>query len=192
MPSATVSTGLLVAGIATSVVGTGVAVYGQMQAANAASEAAKYNAQIAQNNQMLANQEAVDAKSRGDIMAQEKANQTAGVLGRQKASLAANGVDVNTGSSVDLESDTMAAGQLDELTIQNNAARESAGYTNQSVNYSNQAAMDEASSQQAETAGALAAGSTLLKGAGSVAGSWYNFNYGSRQSNPGYGVSGGL
>lgn len=178
-----------IASIAATVVGTGASIYGQMQSSAAASAAASYNAQVSANNQKLANQEAQDAIARGDQQAQLKASATEQVIGRQKAALAANGVDVNSGSAVDLESDSAAAGQFDQLTIQNNALRESIGYHNQGINYQNQASLDEASSANALSAGELQAGASVFKGAGSVAGQWYNFSYGTRQANPGYGVS---
>lgn len=185
-------TTLAIAGIAASVIGTGVAMEGQMQASAAASNAAKYNAEVAAQNQTIANTEAAQATAAGQVEAQQKANATNEMVGRQKAELAANGVDVNTGSAVDLESDTKAAGQLDQLTIQNNAARTAAGFTNQGISYADQAQLDQANSENTLAVGELGAASTALKGGGSVAGQWYNYTYGNRQANPGYGVSGGI
>lgn len=178
------------AGAAATVVGTGISVYGAMQTANAQSKAADAQAQQARNNAILAGRAADDATARGDIAAQQKANQTNQLLGQQRVGLAANGVDPNSGSALDLQSDVAGNGELDQLTIKSNAAREAAGYQAQGMNYSTQASIDEADSQNALSAGALKATSSLIGGAGSVASSWYQFQYGTRQASPGYGVSG--
>lgn len=178
------------AGAAATVVGTGISVYGAMQTASAQSKAADAQAQQARNNAILAGRAADDATARGDIAAQQKANQTNQLLGQQRVGLAANGVDPNSGSALDLQSDVAGNGELDQLTIKSNAAREAAGYQAQGMNYSTQASIDEADSQNALSAGALKATSSLIGGAGSVASSWYQFQYGTRQASPGYGVSG--
>lgn len=178
------------AGAAATAVGTGVSIYGAMQTASAQSAAANAQAQQARNNAVLAGRAADDATARGDIAAQQKANQTAQLLGQQRVGLAANGVDPNSGSALDLQSDVAGNGELDQLTIKSNAAREAAGYQAQGMNYSTQASIDEADSQNALSAGALKATSSLIGGAGSVASSWYQFQYGTRQASPGYGVSG--
>lgn len=171
-----ITEGLAVAGIVASAAGAGVAYMGQQQAASAQSEASKYNAEVAANNQKMADTAAATAKQQGVIDQQAKANQEAMLVGQQKAGLAANGVDVGSGSALDLLSDTKAAGMLDQLTIANNAARTSAGFTNQGINYANQANIDKAASDAALQGGALKADASLITGAGQVAKQWYNYN----------------
>jgi len=172
---------LAAASIATTVAATAVSAYGAMRTAQANSAAAAAKAQQDQNNAILAQRSANDATARGDVEAQQKANQTKQLIGQQRAGLAANGVDPNDGTAVDLQSDAAGNGELDQLTIHANAAREAAGYQAQGANYQNQAAVDEASSQNALSAGALASTSSILGGAGSVAGSWYQYQYGTRK-----------
>jgi len=161
-----------------------------MQTASAQSAAAAAAAQEASNNATLAQRSASDALARADVDQQTKANQTDILLGQQRAGLAANGVDPNSGTAVNLQSDTAGSGELDQLTIQSNATREAAGYQAQGMNYSTQASIDEASSANDLSAGALSATSSIIGGAGSVASSWYNYQYGTRQRTPSYGVSG--
>lgn len=173
--------------MAASVLGTAVSAYGAIQTANAQSAAASASAQQASNNAILADRAAADATARGQVASQQKANQTNQLLGQQRAGLAANGVDPNSGTAVDLQSDTKGNGELDQLTITSNAAREAAGYQAQGMNYSTQASVDEASSQNDLSAGALKAGSSIIGGAGSVASQWYQFNYGTRNPSAGYG-----
>lgn len=161
--------------VAATALGTGVAVYGQMQQSSAASASANYQAEIAANNAKIAQAQAADATARGEIASQEaqaKANQ---LKGRQMAVLAQNGVDVNNGSAVDLTSDTAAAGRLDALTAKSNSVREADAYLNQSGNFSNQAALSSATASNISAAAPITAGATLLSGAGSVATQWYRF-----------------
>ena len=175
MGSISVPTAIGIASVAASAVGAGVSYMGAQQQASAQSNADKYNAEVAANNQLMANQAAAVATEQGAVAQQQKANQEDVLLGQQKAGLAANGIDVGSGSAVDLLSDTKAYGELDQLTIRNNAAREAQGYTNQGISYANQAQVDEASSAATLQGGALKGASSLITGAGQVASQWYNY-----------------
>lgn len=185
----TTATLLAAASIAATVAGAGVAYMGAQNAAEASSQQANYNAQIAANNKIQADQAAEVAKQQGDIDQVKKAQQESVLIGQQKAGLAANGVDVGSGSAVDLLADTKAAGMLDQLTIANNTARTVAGYKNQGIGYQNQAALDRSTSANALTAGNLAGAGSLITAAGKVASTWYNFNYGTKQSNSSLGAN---
>lgn len=97
----------------------------QSQAQGAASaEASLQNAQFA-------NQAADDAVARGEFESDQQRLQTRAAIGSQRAGFAANGVDVNSGSAAEIQDDTAAMGELDALTIRNNAAREAWGYRTQ-------------------------------------------------------------
>lgn len=170
------------AGAAAAIAGAGISYMGAQSQAQAASESANYNAEVAANNQLEANQAATVAQQQGAQAQVEKAYQEDVLVGQQKAGLAANGVDVGSGSAVNLLSDTKAAGELDQLTIQNNAAREAQGYLNQGIGYANQAQIDQAAGQAALQGGALKADSALVTGAGQVASSWYKYTQTSSSS----------
>lgn len=100
-------------------------VLGQRQQANAIEDQADFEAQLAE----LA---AEDAVSRGNLAARQRERQARRTIGAQRAALAANGVDVNSGTAADLQADEAALGALDAQTIRNNAAREAWGYRAQS------------------------------------------------------------
>lgn len=176
---------IAVAGVAATVLGAGVSYMAANKAAASQSNMDNYNAQIATNNQKIADQAALDAQARGEVAATQKAFATQQLIGRQKAGLAANGVDVNSGSALALQADSAAAGELDELTIKNNAAREAVGFKNQGINYQNQATLDEQASQDVLAGGALKADASLIGGVGQVASQWYNFKYGTKTAGPG-------
>lgn len=175
------ATSVAIASVTATVAGAGLSYMASQQAAAATKRQQDYNAQVADNNQVLADRAAKDALARGATADQQKANATNALLGRQRTAFAANGVDANSGSAVDLESDTSAAGQLDQLNIQASSQREAAGFQQQSLNYGDQAKLDEAAGQDALDAGNLKGASTLIGGAGQVASSWYNYQYGTRQ-----------
>ncbi len=101
---------------------------------------------------------------------------TANLKGTQRASLAANGVDLGVGSANQILTSTDVLGEMDANTIQANAVRFAWGYRTQAVNQQNQALMSRAS------AGAISPGAagftSLLGSAGQVASNWYAYNKG--------------
>ena len=94
-----------------------------------------YNAKIAQNNQKMQADKRSDAIQRGAIETQRRMQQKAALIGKQRASLAANGVDVNQGGALDLLATTEFTAQQDANTIQSNAAREAWGHDVSASNY---------------------------------------------------------
>jgi hypothetical protein len=99
---------------------------------------------------------------------------TANLKGTQRASMAANGIDLGEGSAAQVLTSTDVMGEVDADTIAANAVRSAWGYRTQGVNQSNQALMSRAS------AGAInpgqAAVTSLLGSAGTVAGNWYQYS----------------
>ncbi len=96
---------------------------GQQQKAQAASQA-----DALRQNALYLNNAADDAKVRGAIDADQYRVQTRNLIGTQRAAQAANGGLVNEGTNAIIQQDTAQLGELDALTIANNAAREAYGY----------------------------------------------------------------
>ena len=92
----------------------------------------------------------------------------------QRAAMAANGIDLGTGSAVEIQASTDIMKEIDANTLTTNAVRSAWGYRTQAVNFENEALTKRA------TAGAISpfgsAAGSLLGSAGSVAGSWYSLN----------------
>lgn len=152
----------------------------QAQAASAAQAQARYQAQVAQQNQELARRQAADATQRGQVAEDNRRRQTALQIGQQRAGLAAQGTDF-TGSETDILGDTAAAGELDARTIRANAAREAYGYTVQGLGYGNTAALETArAANSTYTPNYLGAGASLLSGAATLSDKWRRF----QQNNP--------
>lgn len=137
----------------------------QMQAANAAARAGQ---QQAQQNARIAEAQAKTAEMQGVIDEDRRRNETRAMLGKQRATFAANNVDSASGSAIDILGDTAAIGEQDALTIRANAARQAWGYRAQGVNAINQAAVDSAAARNSGIG-------TLLTTAGSLAGTAYGY-----------------
>lgn len=161
--------------LAATVVGAGASAYGAYQQGQAQSEAAQYQAAVARNNQTIANQNAQYAVQEGQAMEQAKREQTAQMIGTQRAQAGALGLDPNSGSALRLQKDTSRLGETDALTIRNNAARASYGYTTQGINFSNQGQLDMMTAKNAAAGGQLGAFSSLIGGASSVSDKWLRY-----------------
>ena len=146
--------------------------YGAYESGKASSEAANYQAQVARNNQIIANQNSAYALQRGNVMVQQKQLQTAQAEGNVRAALGASGVDTNAGTSVRVQSDVAKLGAYDALSIRNAAAREAYGYQTQGMSYGAQAGLESAQAEQALLSGYLNAGSSLIGGASNVSAKW--------------------
>lgn len=95
--------------------------------AAAESRAGRYQDRVAQHNARLAEQAAADALDRGSVEESRQRARTGQLIGSQRAAYASAGVDVASGSALDVVGDTAAIGELDARTIRNNAAREAWG-----------------------------------------------------------------
>lgn len=154
----TASLGLNLASAATSAIG-------QYRQAGAVTEQGQYAAQAALTNASLAKQQATDAATRGAYAESLQRQGTRQLIGSQRAALAAQGVDIGSGSALDVQSSTAYQGELDALMVRNNAAREAWGYQVEAGSYTQQAQVAKA---QAEATAAGLRGqavNTLLTGA---------------------------
>lgn len=165
--SSTAALGMQAAGVGASVIGS----YKSAQAKKASLD---YEAAVAANNQKIANYQAELTLQNGAVAEQTSQLKTAALKGDQRAALAANGVDLGSGSANEILATTEFMGKRDALTIRDNAARTAWAYRNNAASYGAEAAADKAS---ADAVSPFFAGATsALTGAGSVAGSWYKYN----------------
>ncbi len=155
---------------ATTVLSTGLSIAQQSQQAAAQAGMANYQAQLARNNQMIAEGYAQRAQQQGQVDEQNQRFKTAAVLGNQRAALASQGGDVDSGSPLDIQADTARAGEYDAQTIRNSAALKAYGYRLQGYNSGADASRYD--TQAANTMAALpfGIGSSLLGGAKSLSG----------------------
>lgn len=137
--------------------------FGAIQQSQAASAQAAYEKQVQQNNNVMAARAQEDALARGKREETLRRMQTSQDVGTAKSNLAAGGFNVNTGSALTQQSDIAAMGDVEALTIRNNAQREAYG-----IGVENYAQRAESKSRIA--ASKNQAKSSLISGAASVAG----------------------
>ncbi|HJU38191.1 MAG TPA: hypothetical protein VJ724_01365 [Tahibacter sp.] len=116
--------------------------YSGYESAQAQKKAADYNYAIAQQAVKVDEARAQDALNRGAQQANEQRMRTRLAIGSQRAALAAQNVDLQTGTPLDIIGDTAMFGAIDESRIRENAAREAWGYQVGAVNSQAQGALD--------------------------------------------------
>lgn len=118
---------------------------GNLLAAYLQSEAIRskgdYDARMARLNSQISGIQATEAMERGDIAAGHVLDSTRHLIGAQRAAGAAQGLDVNSGSLNELQQNARTMGDLDALTVKNNAWREAWGYRVDAQNEESKAEM---------------------------------------------------
>lgn len=135
----------------------GVALFSGVSGAASQYQAGKDNASIAKANAKVMDYSANEAIDTGNSNAAQSRQQARKALASQTAALASNGVDISSGTSLNLLGDTAAAGEMDALTTVHNSLKEAYGYKQQALNYRNEAVL-------ARRQGNANAMSTLLTG----------------------------
>jgi hypothetical protein len=175
--------------LVTAFAGLGVQAYGQYRAGKASQRegeaqrrAADSQAALLDYNAAVADVQAKDAVARG---AEEEGKYRQGVrklIATQRATVAANNVDVSFGSAADVQADAAFLGELDALTIRTNAAREAWGFKVEAEDTRKRAEiarregiMLEAAGRERRTASNVAMAGGLLGGTGSLLAAKYGF-----------------
>lgn len=158
--------------IALALIGTAVSAIGQMAAASAQAKAANYQAQIANMNAQIQEE---NAKSRLDASAREEQQhrlKVAMLRGNQRAAMAANNVDLASGSPLEVLVDTAYAGEMDALSIRKKGADEAYNYRVEAANLRAQSQLYRMEAKSARTGGMLSALGTLAGGFGDAIGKY--------------------
>lgn len=165
-------------GTLASLAGSAVGAVGAAQAASARADAANTQSQIDAKNQQTATQNAQWAAQAGEQQAKTSGDKARLMQGAIKAGEAANGVDVNSGSNLDVQESQAKASENSALIIRQNAARDAYAYNNQSWSYGMQQNLDQQSAAADEAAGSIGAAGTLISGVGSAADQWTRYKMG--------------
>lgn len=147
-----------------------ISAVGTAASAQASASQAAYQAQVARNNQIIANRNADDALKRAAVEEDKTRTRTASIMGQQRARLAGQGTALDEGSPLDIQMDTAGLGELDALTMRNAGEREAYGFRTQAMNYGAQAGLHESSSRASMLGAYLKAGGSILGAAGSAFG----------------------
>lgn len=152
----------------------GALAQGEMQG-----DAARYSAEMARINAGIAETNARTTLMLGQRDEQRVLLAGANMKASQAAAQAANGIDLGVGSAAAVRTSTDVLTRIDANTVAANAIRQAWGYRMQAAGAEGQAMLADTRAGQMQTAGALAATSSLLTGAGTVASSWYRLRSGS-------------
>jgi hypothetical protein len=136
-------------------------VIGKIKAGNAAKNIGDYNAAQYE-------LQAQDAIQRGGADEEKFRAGVKTLIGGQRAGFAGQNVDIGQGTPVDVVSDTAFLGELDALTIRQNAQREAHGYQAMAENA-------RLGGDAAKSAAYWSAGATALGGAGSLLAARYGW-----------------
>lgn len=167
--------GLAVASLVLGGIGAAVSVGGAMESANAQAAQANYQAQVAANNQTIANQNAQYALKAGEAQAQTAGMEGRAASGGVRAAEAANGLDVNSGSALDVQASQREANVLNVENVKQNAALQAYGFRTQATSFGAQQTLEKAQAAQASTAGPINAFSSLLGSASSLGSNFANY-----------------
>lgn len=151
--------------------GAGLEAAGAYGQASSQRSALKYDARIADMNALLAEQRAQVALEQGRFQVNQVRREGAQIKGSQRAQMAASGVDLTYGTPAAVISSTEMLTELDVQQAEINAVREAWGYRTQATGYQNEARSARATAKGINPL--LAAGTSLLGSATSVASSYY-------------------
>lgn len=164
---------------AMAVVGMGATIAGgitQAAGAKAAGQAAlqqnNYQAGIAEINSKIATQNADYARNQGEIQATQYGIKSAQRQGAIRAGQGASGVDVNTGTAVDVRASQKKVSDMDLAQIRTNAAKTAYDFDAQAVGFDNQATLYRMAGANAVTAANYQATASILGTVSSVASKW--------------------
>lgn len=157
--------------LALSAIGTGISAIGAIGQGQAAADQARYQSQVATNNQIIANQNANYAIAAGEQRATDQAMKERANAGAVRAALAAGGLDVNTGSAADIREGVAETGQQDIERVRQGASLRAYGYRTEATKYGAEAGLDALAAKDASRAGLFKAGGLLFAGASGLIGS---------------------
>lgn len=152
--------------------GTAVSTMGALQQGQAAAAQADYQKKIAEQNAEIERRKANDASERGRIESEKLREKGRQFAGTQRAALAGQGTQMDTGSPLAMQVDTAGMIASDDAALRYNAMLERSGFLNSAAQAENRARGAEFESQLAKQASYFNAGSTLLTGASSLAKQW--------------------
>lgn len=157
-------------GLAT--LGAGVSALGTIAGGIAQAHQASYQAEVAKNNAQIASENATQATEAGQAQAEAASLKGAAVAGSIQAAQAANGIDVNSGSAVDVQESQREESKLDTDTVMHNAALSAYGYRTQQQNFLADAELEKSKAAEAPIGAAIGAAGSFLGSASGLSPKW--------------------
>lgn len=146
---------------------------GSYYSAQSKASSLKFQADMADINSRLSETAAQHALYQGQQQVAQQTMRAGHLKSAQRASMAANGIDLGEGSAAEVQASTDILKEIDSNTIEANAVRSAWGYRTQATNYSNEALIKRATGDSISPFGSATA--SMLGNAGNVADAWYKY-----------------
>lgn len=172
--------------------GAGVGAFGAITGGNAQAGMYEYQQGVAKINQQIQKQNADYARATGEVEASVEGAKNRQAVGGIRAVQGASGVDVGSGSATQVQEGQRQQGEFDQAIIRSNAAKKAYGYEVEATQSEAQANIYGMAAKNSKTAGLLGAFTSILGGATSVAGKWYDATRLGIGTNAGAGVGRGM
>lgn len=156
-------------------IGTAMSVASSVQQSKTQSAQARYQADVARQNQALAEQQASAERRQGYENMVTQRQETAKLIGRQRAAAGASGATVDVGSNLDLQADTAFQGEIDAINAYNKGIDTAYNSQIQAWNYGQQADAYDSAAESTKNAGYLNAASTAIGGIADIGTTWAKF-----------------
>lgn len=163
-------------GIGATLAGGITSAMGAEQSAAATQQAYNYQAGVAQINSKIDLQNADYARDQGETQAMMFGLKSGQQQAQIKNQQAASGLDVNSGSAVDVQASQRKLSGIDTTQIRSNAAKIAYDYDVKSTMDLNQSTLDVMAGQNAKIAGDFQAASSILGSVSSVSSKWMQGN----------------
>lgn len=153
-------------------IGGAVSAIGSIFSGNAQAAAYNYQAQIAQMNAGIANQNAGFERALGQTQQVQEGMKIKAQIGQARAAQGAGGLDVQSGTNVEVRESMDQIGKIDQGNIIFNANRRAYGDEVEAVQDIAQANLDRMAASTAKTAGTIGAFTSILGGGSSFIDKW--------------------
>lgn len=143
-------------------------------AAQSQRSALRFQADMQEINARISEGAAQSALNQGQRQIGQLTLQAGQLKSRQRAAMAANGIDLGEGNAAEVQASTDIMKEIDVNQINLNAVLQANGLRTQSVNQGNAAILSRGMASGISPVGSVV--SSLLGSAGSVASSWYQYS----------------
>jgi hypothetical protein len=154
---------------AAAAAGAGVQVAGNIKQGKAAAASADAQADQDVRNAHLAHEAELDVLRRGSIDAGKARAEGQQVIAEQRLGFTASGVDVGSGTALDVQGDTRELSEFQAAEIEVAAARDAWGYRTKGINYQEQAKVTREVGRQQREGTFLTAVGQGISGVGAAA-----------------------
>lgn len=163
-------------GLGASLAGGLLSAFGAEKSGQASQASYNYQAQVARINADIDRQNSEWTLTKGETEATQYGMKAAQQAGQIRASQGASGLDVNSGSNVNVQQSQKKITDIDLAQIRSNAGKTAYDFRTKATMDENQATLDVMAGENAKSAGDLNALGSIIGTAGSVSTKWMQGN----------------